>query len=135
MLCGLAHAKPHPYFIKYSVNRRALSRITLVQAAPRRGAWVFSSSPAAGVVPAARAGVTRAGALNHAAALLARRPEVAPLHLGRDHRRGVGERRRRRPRRRRGGPVALVGAVRAVGFAAVAIRLGPVVQQEALLRL
>src|SRR5436309_15764478 len=66
--------------------------------------------PAAGVVPAARARVARARALHHAAALLAGRAEVAPLHLRRDHRRGVGEGggRRLRPRWR---PVGSVGAV------------------------
>ena len=52
--------------------------------------------PAAGVEPAARARVAAAGALHHAAALLAGGTEVEAGSNGRDHRRLVGQRRGRR---------------------------------------
>src|SRR6059058_2474070 len=55
-------------------------------------------SAAAGVVAAARARVARAGALHHAAALLAGRAEVEPDEAGWDHRWGVRERDGRRLR-------------------------------------
>src|SRR5947209_5465833 len=52
--------------------------------------------PAACVEPAAGARVAATGPLHHAAALLARRPEVQPFPDGRKHGRRVGQRARRR---------------------------------------
>src|SRR4051794_3224941 len=54
------------------------------------------ASAAAGVVAAARAGVTGARALHHAAALVAGGAELGPRHRRRADRRSVGHRRRSR---------------------------------------
>ena len=67
--------------------------------------------------------------------MLAGRAELSALELGRNHRRGVGER-GGGGQRLALGPVALMGAVRAVFLAdAVALALGAVVEQQALLGL
>src|SRR4051794_39037528 len=67
----------------FALRRKSAAR---GQGPPRR----FSSS-ATRVVAARTAGVTRARALHHAAALLAGGAEGEALHLRRDHRRRVGE--------------------------------------------
>src|SRR2546423_5708243 len=89
--------------------------------------------PAAGVVPAAGAGVAGAGPLHHVVALLAGRAELAALQLGWDHGRGVGERRGRWPRLARGAvPVAARMTVSLPGSVSL---VRAVVEQQALLRL
>src|SRR5919201_2221304 len=65
----------------------ALPAASFRSAPPRRRL----SSAAAGVVPAARAGVAGAGALHHPAALLARGAELEALAARGEHRRSVGE--------------------------------------------
>src|SRR3954453_12226495 len=76
-------------------------------------------SAAAGVVAAARARVARAGALHHAAALVAGRAEVQTDHAGRNDR---GRVREGGGRRLAGGRDQLRAAVAAVGWARAAAR-------------